>query len=70
MKRIAQDCSIPLQVLLSAYALSLSPSMSLVIGARKVEQVKENALLLDFRISDEIKREVERLWVKPLKEEI
>ena len=44
--------------------------MSLVIGARKVEQVKENALLLDFRISDEIKREVERLWVKPLKEEI
>ena len=70
LKRIAQDCSIPLQVLLSAYALSLSPSMSLVIGARKVEQVKENALLLDFRISDEIKREVERLWVKPLKEEI
>lgn len=68
LMELAFSEKVPLQVLLSAYALSLSPAMGLILGARKMEQVKENALLLSYNISDEIYGLITRLWVKPEKE--
>lgn len=70
LKEIAKGEGVPLHVLLSSYALSLSPSFSVLLGARKTEQVKENALLLSYEMKDDIKREIERKWIAPKKEDL
>lgn len=62
---IAEKNNVPLQVLLSSYALSLSPSFSLVLGARRIEQVVENRSVLTFALSEEDKNEITRLWKQP-----
>ena len=62
---IAEKNNVPLQVLLSSYALSLSPSFSLVLGARRIEQVVENRSVLTFVLSEEDKNEITRLWKQP-----
>lgn len=62
---IADKNNVPLQVLLSSYALSLSPSFSLVLGARRIEQVVENRSVLTFALSEEDKNEITRLWKQP-----
>lgn len=69
LKEIAKEEGVPLHVLLSKYALSLSSSFSLLIGARKVEQVKENALLLSYELKEETRREIDKRWVKPIRVE-
>ena len=65
LKEIAEENSVPLHVLLSSYALSLSTNFSLVLGARKVEQVKENSMLLSFSLSKEDRERIKKLWKKP-----
>lgn len=62
---IAEKNNVPLQVLLSSYALSLSSSFSLVLGARRIEQVVENRSVLTFALSEEDKNEITRLWKQP-----
>lgn len=62
---IAEKNNVPLQVLLSSYALSLSPSFSLVLGARRIEQVVENRSVLTFVLPEEDKNEITRLWKQP-----
>lgn len=57
--------NVPMHVLLSSYALSLSPCFSLVLGARRVEQVAENRKVLSFSLSQEDKEEITRLWKEP-----
>lgn len=69
LQELAASEGVPLNVLISAYALSASPAMGLVIGARKVSQVEENAALLSYVMSEEVKAEFEKRWVKPEKEE-
>ncbi|MGN0906568.1 MAG: aldo/keto reductase [Bullifex sp.] len=69
LKELAAYEHVPLHVLISAYALSLSPSMGLVLGARKASQAEENARLLSYRMSSDVKAEFEKRWVKPVKEE-
>ncbi len=70
LKELAADEGVPLHVLISAYALCFSPAMGLVIGARKVSQVEENARLFSYRMSDDVKEEFEKRWMKPEKEAI
>lgn len=70
IKEIAEEVNVPLQVLLSSYALSLKDNMALVLGARKTEQVEENALLLEYTLPAGVKEEIQRLWEKPQMEEI
>ncbi|MGN1189490.1 MAG: aldo/keto reductase [Candidatus Ornithospirochaeta sp.] len=62
---LCEKNSVPLHVLLSSYVLSLSPAFSLVLGARRVEQVVENRSVLTFTLSEEDKKEIERLWKQP-----
>ena len=69
LKKMAEEEGVPLSVLINAYSLSQSPSMGLVVGARKREQVKENARILSYTLDEEKKRMVDALWVEPIKEE-
>ena len=62
---LCEKNNVPMHVLLSSYALSLSPSFSLVIGARRVEQVVDNRSVLTFSLSKEDKEEITRLWKEP-----
>ena len=70
IKEIAEEVNVPLQVLLSSFALSLKDNMALVLGARKTEQVEENALLLEYTLPAGVKEEIQRLWEKPQMEEV
>ena len=62
---LCEKNNVPMHVLLSSYALSLSPSFSLVIGARRVEQVVDNRSVLSFSLSKEDKEEITRIWKEP-----
>ena len=62
---LCEKNNVPMHVLLSSYALSLSPSFSLVLGARRVEQVVDNRRILSFSLSKEDKEEITRLWKEP-----
>ena len=62
---LCEKNNVPLHILLSSYALSLSPSFSLVLGARRVEQVVENRRIMSFVLSEEDKKEINRLWKQP-----
>ncbi|MGN1163674.1 MAG: aldo/keto reductase [Candidatus Ornithospirochaeta sp.] len=69
LSAMADEEGVPLSVLINAYSLSLSPAMGLVLGARKREQVKENAGILSYTLNDEKKKRIDSIWVKPEKEE-
>ena len=62
---LCEKNNVPMHVLLSSYALSLSPSFSLVLGARRVEQVVDNRRILSFSLSKEDKEEIDKLWKEP-----
>ena len=62
---LCEKNNVPMHVLLSSYALSLSPSFSLVLGARRVEQVVDNRRILSFSLSQEDKEEIDILWKEP-----
>ena len=62
---LCEKNNVPMHVLLSSYALSLSPSFSLVLGARRVEQVVDNRRILSFSLSQEDKEEIDKLWKEP-----